>query len=239
MLILRGKPLPAELEPLRPIDYEQLFAKYFLPARLAPIRAELLDLDREWPRLAEAEALACLDDLHGGLFGGIFPAVRSKLTYARVRYSASFHSDGWDLRFSQNHFSANFSNLFKTWLHENFHAFLHFHSLRLNPSQAQRVLQVPAPVLQAASQRGPLVLPELLFAEKNLLGMMDRQLTNARTGSVGLDSYYLNVEILTEDLTEKLYLLLKPAFRYQRSYARAQDYIERRFRGLPPVQAYL
>jgi hypothetical protein len=137
---------------------------------------------------------------------------------------------------------------------------LYFLSLRLDPGLAADILHVPAQVVQIAKQT-PIAKTDLIvltLAKRNLIGMMDRTLNSMDTGmsssairigseyrvtntnpmrGVGWDSYYLNVEINVENLTEVTFKKLLPGITYRRSYTTADEYIKRRMNGVAPIYA--
>ncbi|MDX1921089.1 MAG: hypothetical protein SFU25_10190 [Candidatus Caenarcaniphilales bacterium] len=263
MLIQRGKPIPEELLPINPSLISQ-FVDSIIPAKsLNLIKTKVIRMQPEWAYLDVNMRLNTLNMFYEDIFGSLCPKPTSKITFSRVRYTASFHSEDWSMRFSENFFVSNtFEQTFRTWLHESFHSFLHFSSLRLNPSVASDVFSPPSLILDTA-RKNPLKLDSstlVLLAKRNLLGVLDRSLgqmnpvSSARSvrlgddifsvGSAGssmtgtgLDSYYLNVEINVENLTDITFKKFFPYSTLKRSYARAEDYIRNRLNGMAPVYA--
>jgi hypothetical protein len=263
MFIQRGKPIPAELLPIDHFRLVQLVDTLFPSVASSSLRDKISRLQPEWNYMSADMRINALNLFFEDLFISHCPKPFTRLTFSRVRFTASFHSEDWSMRFSENFFLSNsFDSTFRTWLHEMFHAFLHFCSMRLNPSIAADLLSPPSSILEAA-RRKPLRQDHSALAEvakKNLLGILDRsvgqsnqtgqyraarfgdsiftpgQSANHSTGT-GLDSFYLNVEILVEDLTE---IAFRRFFTYtgtRRSYATAQDYIQRRLNGMAPTYA--
>ncbi|HEY9886270.1 MAG TPA: hypothetical protein V6C96_03310, partial [Vampirovibrionales bacterium] len=230
---------------------------------LSQVQSKIKFAREEWSYLGAQQRINLLNELHESCFKYCFPRPDCKTTFSRVRFTATFHSNDWSMRFSENFFQSHpFDQSFKTWIHESFHAFLHFSSLRINLEVASDVLSPPKNIIDLA-RRSTLrddgsTLAKL--AKKNLLGMIDRQIGNTNSYSqrrsvrigneiftpksqapsmagMGLDSYYLNVEITTENLTEALFKRLLPGFPFRRSYATPEEYIQRRLSGQAPVFA--
>jgi hypothetical protein len=240
-MIRKGHPIPEELKPLARSTYDRFLSQVLPPSAASQIQGMFGRISSDWMSMNVRQRLQAFNGLHDELFADFFPKAECRTTFGRVRFTASFHSDDWSIRFSENYFQNPFQRVFKTWLHESYHAFLHFLSLRARFSEAAGVIKVPPQVRQIAQQY-PLAdtqanSPAILLAEKNLLGMMDRSMTYQKQGW-GLDSYYLNVEIVVETLCEITFKRLLPGVPYRRSYRSAEEYIRRRQQGLPPVEAY-
>ncbi|MDX1918069.1 MAG: hypothetical protein SFT81_02875 [Candidatus Caenarcaniphilales bacterium] len=240
-MLFKDKPIPPELVPLEGKIYEQFTSLFLSEKVLESLRMRTTNISRDWLYLNPTQKLAWLDGIYDLIFVDFFPKPACKQTFARVRFSASFHHDDWTIRFSQNYLEReHFHKIFKTWLHESFHAFLNFLTLRHDPS-TQSVIRAPKMVLDLA-RRYPLdtrnEIAVLEITERNQIGLMDRHLTYQEKFWVGLDSYYLNVEINVENLTELTFKKIFPGQPYQRSYRTAQEYIERRMSGYAPVYAY-
>ena len=272
MYIQQGKPIPDELQPLSAEVYNSFFSQTFKPTVFQEAN-QLFSRNRtEWAYMQKEARINFLQDLHLILFPSLVPLPITEITYDRIRFVATFHSDDWSMRFSGNYFKEyNCEQVVKVWIHETFHAILHFASLRLNPEIAIGVLIPPVQIIDLAKQKGNLNPKSSLLpiAKRNLLGMLDRSMGNTayqhnnspnRTRAVliknefstnliplqgqyanllgiGLDSYYLNVEINVENLTEILFKKLIPIGLFRRSYPAAQEYIKRRLAGIAPAFA--
>lgn len=239
MPLIKGRPIPPELQPLD-INIYQDFLGQFLTSELVKTTQRLINnINSDWNYLQATEKIKYLDKLQDVLFNELIPKPVCQLTFARKRFAASFHIDDWTIRFSEDYFRNRLDMIFKTWLHETYHAFLNFLSLRENYSEALKVIKAPANITQLARQY-PLPADQTnakIFAQRNLLGMMDRYMTYTQKDWVELDSYYLNVEIIVEDLTELTFNKLIPGIRYFRSYQTSSDYINRRLSGIAPAIA--
>jgi hypothetical protein len=261
MFIQQGKPLPPELVPL---SMEQM--RYFVDLNV-PLRAILAARDHasrlqsEWVYMNNETKIKLIEKFFDILFLNSFPKPIHKVTFSRLRFTATFHSEDWSMRFSENHFAQDsFEKTFKVWIHESYHAMLHFYSLRVNLPIAADVFSPPPQVIQMAQQYK---MPDdgsvtVIIAKRNLLGMIDRSIGggvggNYRSvrigdrmtmvsspntmGGVGWDSYYLNVEINVETLTEITFKKIFPNYMFRRSYVTAEEYIQRRLSGVAPIYA--
>lgn len=261
MFIQKDKPLPPELVPLDRTLF-MAFADEMLPSKsISQVREQISRIQPEWQYIDLNNRLRLLDGLHNIMFGYHCPKPTCQLTYSRVRYVASFHSEDWSMRFSENFFQEyTFEQTFKTWIHESSHAVLHFSGLRVNPTVAADVLNPPLQVVNLARQLPQVPHDSALgqIARRNLLGMIDhsmgqihpRNYRSVRIGDrafmagasnpmagTGLDSFYLNVEINVENLTEILFKKVFPNVIFRRSYVTAEEYISRRRNGIGPAFA--
>jgi len=239
-MLIRGKPVPKELEPLSLSVYQNFLAEVFPFNDLGTLQAKFRNYVQDWLEIDLQGRLELLDSFHSLLFADFFPKTPTSMTFNRKRFSATFHGKEWAIKFSQNYFTKRpFDYIFKTWIHESYHAFLNFLSMRLDPSQAAGVMFPPGQVLSIARAH-PLTVSDdaaRKLAEKNLLGAMDRYLTYTDRHWAGWDSYYLNVEIIVDDLGQLSFQKLVPELVYRRSYRTASEYINMRLSGYPPVKA--
>ncbi|MDJ0625946.1 MAG: hypothetical protein QNJ31_06235 [Candidatus Caenarcaniphilales bacterium] len=263
MLLQPGKPIPKELLPLNKTQVQGLVDHLLTTQVIQNVQNQLALYKSEWSYLDNNRKLSFLDNLHSFIFGNLFPRPVSKVTFSRVRFTASFHSEDWSMRFSENFFTKySVEQIFKTWLHESYHAFLHFSGIRLNPGVAVDVFAPPRQVIELA-RKMPIRDDGSIFIQlikRNLLGCIDRsvgQVDTTRTvrsvrlgdniftprssyqsmAGTGLDSYYLNVEINVENLTEMTFKKVAPYAPFRRSYVTAEEYIRKRLNGEGPVYA--
>lgn len=261
MFIQQDNPLPPELMPLDRRYYLTL-AEDLAPVKVIQLlREKIARLQPEWGYFDANTKLKLLEGLHENLFGRHVPQPQCKLTFSRVRFTALFYCEDWSMRFAENFFvQYTFEKAFRTWLHEDIHALFHFAGLRLNPVVAADVLNPPLTIVNMARQMGhlPDSSPLFLMGKRNLLGMIDRSMNHitprnyrsvrigdhsfmaGSTGSLagaGWDSYYLNVEISVENLTEVLFKKVFPNVLFHRSYVTAEEYIRRRKQGIGPAFA--
>lgn len=239
-MIIQGKPVPDELKPLHPNIYRDFVRQILHPDILSAIQAHIRSISADWQVYTPNQQIAILDTCQDILFNALIPKPDCRLTFGRVRFTASFHTDDWSIRFSENYFRQRpFHKTFKTWLHESFHGLLNFFSLRVGNTSAPNVVKAPRHIQQIALQYPlpPHQQSARLIAEKNLLGIMDRYLSHTDRHWAGLDSYYLNVEIVVENLTEYVFRAILPQASFQRSYRTAEDYIAFRMAGGPPIKA--
>jgi hypothetical protein len=259
-MIQKGKPIPTDLIPIEDWVYENFLNQVFNSQSLNSARHKISSILPEWNYLDNHSKVKYLDSFHETFFTKFFPKPVCKLTFSRVRFAATFHANDWCMQFSENALSHNFEPIFAVWLHESYHAFLHFLSLRLLTEDSTEILNPPQAVIQIATKY-PLAKNDLVpvtFAKRNLIGMLDRSLgqnsggkyiaarignetinhsnANPMTG-IGWDSYYLNVEIIVENLTEASMKKILPQYRYKRSYVNSQEYIKRRLNGIAPAYA--
>ena len=237
--ILQGRPVPPELMPLSEGVYQSFLAQVLVAREVQQARELLGRLSPDWAVLSSEQKLSGFDRLQDILFSELIPKPQCTLTFSRVRYAATFHQTEWAIKFSENYFQKPLAPVFKTWIHESYHGLLHFLSLRLNPQSAVEVIKPPAQIAELARQYplsddGSAVA---LIAGRNLLGMLDRYLTYRERDWGALDSYYLNVEIIVEDLTVRTFRALLPSSAHRRSYPTAETYIQRRLSGVPPARA--
>jgi hypothetical protein len=232
-VIQKDKPLPPELVPIRPEVY-RAFLDQVLPAEaISTIRVQINKVRSEWSYFDASIKINVLSNFHDALFASFFPKPSVQKTFARLRFAATFHPGDWSVRFSENFLTHSFDNVFNVWLHESYHGFLHFLSLRLSLEAATDTLHPPSDICEIA-RKYPLAMNDLVpvtLAKRNLLGSADRGLFGGR----GLDSYYLNVEISVETLTELTFKRIFPYAQYKRSYKTADEYIKGRMNGGAPI----
>ncbi len=181
MYIQPGKPIPDEVKPLSSEIYQSFFAQTFKPIAFQEATQLFSRTRTEWAYMSKESRISFLQDLHLALFPSLAPLPITEITYDRIRFVATFHSDDWSMRFSGNYFKEyNSEQVIKVWIHESFHAILHFASLRLNPEIALPVLIPPAEIIDLAKQKGNLNPQSSLLpiARRNLLGMLDRSMGN-------------------------------------------------------------
>lgn len=239
MPLIKGRPIPPELQPLDLNIYQEFLGQFLTPELTTKTQRLIKNINSDWNYLQATEKVKYLDKLQELLFNDLIPRPNCQITFARKRFAASFHIDDWSIRFSEDYFRSPLHLIIKTWLHESYHAFLNFLSLRENYVNAIKVIKAPVRITQVARQYP---LPDdqknaKTLAQRNLLGMMDRYMTYTQKDWVELDSYYLNVEIIVEDLTELTFNILMPGIRYNRSYQTSTNYINRRFSGIAPTIA--
>ena len=258
-MLQKGKPIPEELQPPRPEVYKEFVAQIFDQETIQEFRDQALRVQTDWNYFNAQNKLNLLKTFHEILFADFFPMPASKTTYNRVDAAALFYSSEWSMSFTENFLKQNFDLVFKVWLHESYHGFMHFLSLRLNYTTAAEVIQAPPAILNLARQY-PIPPQEkiaITLAKRNLIGTLDRANSQGPTAPVdgmrvsvnsgymdlksragmGWDSYYLNVEILVENLTEVSFKALLPNARFRRSYTTAEKYIQKRLNGIAPAWA--
>ncbi len=261
-MLQKGKPIPEDLVPLRPEVTRGFVDLVLAQVDQNEFRNKVNRIQADW-RLFDAETkLKILNSFYDVVFARFFPRPDCKTTYNRVDATALFRANLWAMYFTEGFLNSPFDQVFKTWLHENYHAFLHFLSLRLDPALAAEAIGAPLHVISTA-KKYPLSKNDLVpvtFAKRNLIGTMDRALGTqagggryraARIGDqyisissvanpmagTGWDSYYLNVEINVENITELTFRRLLPNAQFRRSYRSAEEYIKLRMEGVAPVYA--
>lgn len=258
-MLQKGKPIPEELQPPRPEIYREFIQQIFDQEIIQKFRTQSIKAQTDWNYFNAQTKLSLLCSFHEVLFVDFFPMPESKTTYNRVDAAALFYSSLWSMSFTENFLKQHFDLVFKVWLHESFHGFMHFLSLRLNYEAAAEVIQAPEHVLSLA-RKYPLPMEEriaITLAKRNLIGTLDRANSQgpaapalgmhaslnsgymelkSRAG-IGWDSYFLNVEIPVENLTEIGFKVLLPNARFQRSYTTADKYIQKRLNGIAPAWA--
>ncbi len=238
-MLIKGRPIPDELKPLDIGLYNSFLEEIFTEKAKLDLLQYIQKVQADWNVFSVNDRLRILENCYEILFLNFIPKPTYKLTFSRVRFTATFHYDDWSIRFSQNYFERNFSAILKTWFHETYHGLLHFLSLRINMSSATTVINPPKDILMIAKKYplSPDNKAACMFAERNLIGMIDRHLTHTERYWAGLDSYYLNVEIIVENLTIMSMKKIFPNMNFQRNYNTAEEYINLRMQGHPPLKA--
>ena len=238
-MLIQGKPVPPELKPLSIETYKKFLLEILTSEVLFRIQQHIKETLSSWLVLNNKEKEEVLNECQGILFREFIPKPVCRTTFDRVRFSATFHPNDWSIRFSESYFRRDFAEVFKTWLHESYHALLHFLSLRLDSQDAAKIISPPQQIIFIAMQY-PISERDkeaYVLAGRNLLGMTDRYMTYTEKNWAGWDSYYLNVEIIVENLTQMTMERIFSGYKFGRSYATAEDYIKRRLSGVPPIKA--
>lgn len=222
-----------DLLPLREELFKQFLDIFLTPEIIQSAQQRILRIKSQWPELLPEERLRALGGFHAIIFANLFPEPQSRLSFDRLSAAATFHSDQWQIVFSQTEILHDFDEVFGVWLHESYHGLLNFLSLRLKPHVAQRVI-CALPLVYKIALAYPLDINDLVpvtFAKRNLLGFIDRSKASPCHNLFGMDSYYLNVEINVDSLAEHTFQRVLPNSCYRRGYNKPNEYIKRRLNG--------
>jgi hypothetical protein len=221
-----GNSVPTDLQPLDEKALKQLIDELF-PSSVVKVAIEkIFFVIRPWSLCSLKNKLLFYEEMYEILFSSYFPKpLISSNIQNHCNAAGLFFSNHWKIEMITNYLeNCSFHDSFGVYIHESFHAFLHFLSLCLLTPVASDVLCPPIKIIQIANQikidsYRPLLLK---IAKKNLIGSLDRDLKR-------IDSYYMNVEILVDNLAELLFHKICPGIEYRRGYARWEKYISQRF----------
>ncbi len=223
-----------DLKPIDEMALNWIIDELFPSDVVYKANQKIKSISYRWPKCSFTEKLAFCDSLYEILFSSYFPKPKCVSFHQSHRSAAGlFYSQYWQIELIRDYLErAPFHDLIGVYLHESFHAFLHFLSLCLSPTIASPILWPPYKIIQITNQIKIDSVKPILFkiAKRNLLGMFDR-------GGISIDSYYINVEILVDNFAERLFKKLFPGITYERGYAKSENYINQRLSKSPPESA--
>ena len=224
-----------DLQPIDKAVLKKIIDELFPSLIISKAEKAIETARKDWNRWSPEQKLIFCDKFYAILYSDYFPKPIFQTTFNKHNALGFFNCGGWKICFSIGFISQGVHKLeefIACFLHENFHAFLFFLSICVNPAVGYESLRPPESIMQFArkiqidSSQNTLVK----IAKKNFLGTIDRNLGR-------LDSYFLNVEILTDNLAEILFSRIFPSKVYSRGYSTEEQYINKRMNGCSPDEA--
>ena len=225
----------SDLKPIDKITLKKIIDELFSTLIIQQAQKELEIARQQWNKWTPDQKLVFCEKLYLILYSQYFPKTLFQTTYNSSEFTGLFYCSEWKICFAIgliNQGVYKLENFIGVFLHESFHAFLFFLSICFKPAIGYEKLRPPQSIMQFARKIQIDTNQNTLMkiAKKNLLGCFDRGLGHA-------DSYFLNVEILTDNLAEFLFYKIFPNRPYDRGYASEEQYIKRRMLGFTPESA--